>query len=431
LLQIKDDPDRLVRVELPSGDVTTVVDALNLVRPLGNRGALLLTATGSSRNDTSVYDGREARTLFSGDCHYTAAPDGTRIYAVGSCVGKENGLVALDVATGKPSVVDKRAALTTVWQILVSPNGKWVAYTEGDSDVNNRTITVASAAGNAYTIASAPGVYLVDFASDDLLIFQTGGKADLHGDLRGHTPGSGDTSFVIASDRFPGYGYPYTGYQFSPDRTRILAAKMPGPSDTPRSGALFSIPLHGGDPTLLLADWAYPLRDMTDPFAFDSQGKYAVYVSTRNGDLTSFSVWAVDMQGSSPRKLSDGWGFGLTHATSSVVLYDNADKGRFRVRLTDLATGRDRLSYSSSAQILSAAAFRGDQAVLFSEDGVKRRAGFMSVSHPEPIVLGEWTEPSSRGVTRLPVYPDPTGCFTVINTDLPTGTGTRLVLLPE
>lgn len=432
LLQVRGDTDSLIRVDLPSGNTTPIVDALNFAEPLGNGRAFLLYATGSTRDDLSVYDGKEVRKLWSGLCDFQPAPDGTRLYAVGPCVGAEDGLEMIDVATGMASIVDKRATKATTWDIAVSPNGQWVAYTTGDNDVNNRTIAVVNVAGSSYTIASTPGVVLLEFVSDDLLVFQTGGKSDYHGDIRGHVPGSGDTSFLIASDRYPGYGYSYYGYQLSPDRTRVLAVKMPVSSDTSRSASLYSVPVHGGDPLLLVADWSLPNPDMLYPFAFDSQGKYAVYVSMRDPHLPSFEVWAVDMQGSTPRKLSNDWAFGPTPATSSVLLSDTDDDGRYRLRLTDLATGRDRLSYSSSFQLWSATALRSDQAVLFAElAGGTRRSRFMSASHPQSVVLGEWEDLDCRGCSPMPVLADPTGCFTVVNTDVAPGPGTRLVLLPE
>ena len=98
----------------------------------------------------------------------------------------------------------------------------------------------------------------------------------------------------------------------------------------------------------------------------------------------------------------------------------------------DLATGRERLSYSAKGDIISAMALRGDQTVLFAEaDGGKRRVRFMSARYPQSVVLGEWAESDCRGCSPMPVEADPTGCFTVVNTDVAPGPGVRLVLLPE
>jgi hypothetical protein len=434
LLQVRGATDRLIRVELPSGNTSTVVDALSAAEPLGSSGAFLLYRTGSGGDDTVVYDGKQVRKLFSGTCILGPTPDGTRLYVAGQCVGEENGLEVIDVATGTSNIVDKHAVMGP---IMVSPNGQWIAYQTGNSyNVNDRTIVVADAAGSSYTIASAQDVSLLEFASDDLLVFQATGPSDSPGDIRGHVPGSGDTSFVIAADQYPGYDFPCYGHQFSPDRTRMLAVKWSAPSDTNRSTAIYSVPLHGGDPLLLLENWSVD-SSVGQPFAFDSQGRYAMYVSlsgyepVAQGPVSTYTVSVVDMQGSRPRKLSGGWEFEVTPATSSVLLIDTAADGRYRLRLTDLATGFDRLSYSSYAQVYSPTALRGDQAVLFAElDGATRRSRFMSVSYPQSVVLGEWDDPDYRGLSPMPVEADPTGCFTVVNTEVPSP-GTRLVLLPK
>ena len=320
---------------------------------------------------------------------------------------------------------------------MVSPNGHWIAYQTGDSyNVNDRTIVVADTTGSSYTIALAQNVSLLEFASDDLLVFQTDGLSGSPGDIRGHVPGSGDTSFVIAADRYPGYGFPCYGHQFSPDRTRVLAVGWSAPSDPSSVTSIYSVPLHSGDPLLLVEDWSVPFS-VVQAFAFDSQGKYAMYVSlsgyesAAQGPLPTYEVSVVDMQGSKPRNLSNGWEFEVPPATSSVLLIDTVADGRYRLRLTDLATGLDRLSYFSNAQVYSPTALRSDRAVLFAElDGDTRRSRFMSASHPQSLVLGEWDDPDNSGILTYAGGGYPTECFTVVNTELPSP-GTRLVLLPE
>jgi hypothetical protein len=303
-----------------------------------------------------------------------------------------------------------------------------VAYTTGDNDLDNRMLAVANVGGDAYTLASVRGVVLLEFIADDFLVFHTGGKVDFHGDIRGHVPGSGDTSFLIAADWWVGAGYPYYHYEFSPDRTRVLAAKIPVSSDTPFKVQLYSVPLRGGEPQLLVKDWVFPSPYITYPCGFDSEGKYVVYMSPREGDTQSYTTWIVDTQGSPPRKLADGSASPIP-GTSSVLIYDAAVAGKYRLRLADFATLRDKLSYSSSNS-LDATPLWGDQALLFSEyDGSTVRARFMSVSHPQPVLLGTWSESGCRGCSPLRLQPDPTECFTLVNTDV--GPGTRLVLLPR
>lgn len=158
-----------------------------------------------------------------------------------------------------------------------------------------------------------------------------------------------------------------------------------------------------------------------------------MYSAYARGNPEKFPLAVVDWQGSTPRTLSDDGGYILTPATSGVLIVENLPDGqRSRMRLTDLVTGRDRLSYSSNANLEPVAVLRNDQAFLFAEfAGETQRARFLSARHPQSVVLGEWNESGCRGCARLVVEADPTGCFTVVNTDQPSNPGTRLVVFPE
>jgi hypothetical protein len=79
LLQVRGDEDSLIRVDLPSGKTTTIVDRLNAAWPLGSKGTFLLRGTGSNGDDISVYDGKEVRKILSGLCNLQPTPDGTRL----------------------------------------------------------------------------------------------------------------------------------------------------------------------------------------------------------------------------------------------------------------------------------------------------------------------------------------------------------------
>lgn len=432
LLHLQGEPGRLIRVALPSGEISTVADPIGLVMPLGEGKAFLLARTGVDRKETWLYDGNQVRPLYSGACHVTATPDGSILYAVGPCVGEENGLSRIDPATGTRIAIDQRVGLSTKPDIRFSPSGQWIAYGITDPEDSQRTLAVADAAGKVYSITTDRKVYLVDFASDHLMLFQTEGPPGTPGDIRGHVPGSGDTSFLVAADRAPGDD---DGYVFSPDRSQILVVKRPGPNEPDDANALYRLPLDGGDPILLVANWSLPAADSRpSPVTFDSQGKYVVYSAYSRGTPERFPVAVVDLQGSAPRTLADNGGFILGTASSSALIIDSRPEGQpTRLRLTDLATGRDRLSYSAKAGFgLVAEVLRNDQAFVFDEsEGETHRARFVSARHSNSVVLGEWKEPDCRGCSQLILQVDPTGCFTVVNTDDASPPGTRLVLLPE
>ena len=431
LLQLQGTPRRLIRVDRPSGKISTIADSVGLVTSLGGGKALLLEGTGVDGWETGLYDGNQVRPLYRGVCDVSATPDGTILYAVGPCVGAENGLTRIDLATATRTTLDPRVALNTQPGIQVSQSGQWIAYGITDPENRQRTIAVADAAGKVYAITTDRKVYLVAFASDHLMLFQTEGPPGTPGDLWGHVPGSGDTSFLLAADRSPGND---DGYAFSPDRSQILAVKRPGPSEARSANSLYRLPLDGGDPLLLVTNWSIPSPgSRPNPISFDSQGKFVLYSSDAGGNTGAVSLAVVDGQGSPPRTLSNDGGFILAPASSGVLIVENRPEGqKSHLRLTDLATGRDRLSYSSKANLEPVAVLRNDQAFLFAEfEGEKQRARFVSARHPHSVVLGEWHESGCRGCERQVLQADPTGCFTVVNTDQNSNSGTRLVLFPE
>lgn len=432
LLLSLDEPRRVVRVALPSGEVSTVADPIASVTSLGGGKAFLLGGTGVDRDETWLYDGNQVRPLYSGFCHVSATPDAAFLYAIGPCVGTENGLTRIDLATGTRLTIDPRARSNADLGIRVAPNGQWIAYGISDPQDSQRTIAVADAAGNVYPITTAQKVYLVEFVSDELMLFQTEGPPGTPGDMRGHVTGSGDTSFLIAADRSPGSD---DSYEISRDRSQVLAVKRPDPAGLSGLSSIYSVPLDGGEPVLLVASWSSPFPDARPhPISFDSQGKYVLYSSYSRGDAAKFPLAVVDLQGSSPRTLSDDGGFILSPTTSDVVIVDHVPNSeRSRLRLTDLATGRARLSYSSNADLMDVAVLRNGQAFLVVElEGyTTQRVRFVSAKHPNSVVIGEWYQARCRGCWQPVVDADPSGCFTVVTTDAPDNPGSRLVLLPE
>jgi hypothetical protein len=99
----------------------------------------------------------------------------------------------------------------------------------------------------------------------------------------------------------------------------------------------------------------------------------------------------------------------------------------------------DTLSFATDGAIGVANFAPDGHGILFVEsktsDNFKLR--FLSTVYPGSTILGEWTS-TNLWMTAgdispvLGAYPvDPTGCFTIIDTDLAPGPGTRLVLLPN
>jgi hypothetical protein len=425
---------RLIRIDLPSGDITTIVDGIKRAEPLGLGGAFLLYGTGSDGNDTSVYDGKQVRTLLNGACYHKPTPDGRRVYFMRDCSYQGPGdLEVVEVATGGVMPVAK---YVTNGEVVVTPNSRWAAFaTRRPADGSYlSTISLVDAAGKLYTLDSSPGAANPELVSDDLLLFQVWGSSLSMSEIRGHVPGSGDQSYLIGVGD-PGFG----SYQISPDRTRLLVARMDTTSGAVLPGELYSLSLRGDDQRLLTQDlynYAATSRALI-PFGFGGLGKYAVYLSQgTTGALNS--VRAVGLEGGAPRDLASSATFVPAPASSSAILYQTVSPSGQRLTLTDLSTGQDRLAYTSSGSLDRATPLANDDALLFAENVNKDwRLIFISEAQPMPLVLGEWKSSSLamvRSTTTAPAgtYPvDPTGCFTIVDTDLAPGPGTRLVLLPK
>jgi hypothetical protein len=367
-------------------------------------------------------------------CQVRATPDGARLYVLAGCVRdryvapEHIFLEAVERDTGRRTLISYRVVAGTV---AVAPSGRWLAYATSDASglESSHTLHLLQDNGVGYALDSVLGARSPVFASDDLLLF-TGGPCEVTGkgcELRGHRVGSGDVSYLI--DAGHDFG-PYTGYQISPDRSRILAA---APSDAD-SATLYAVTLDGKEQRILTTDlmsyWmvSRPQR----PFAIEASGRYVIYL-TRDGGVAAF-----DFAAGTSTTLADYAVFGLTPSGGSVILTEPG-VGWMRTRLVDLASGADRLAHARQGYITAATPLQHDRALLFVEGPIVdvARLSYLSAGQAKPLVLGEWRV-SQLALQRSPeaepwsYYPvDPTGCFTIVDTDLPPGPGTRLVLLPE
>jgi hypothetical protein len=113
-------------------------------------------------------------------------------------------------------------------------------------------------------------------------------------------------------------------------------------------------------------------------------------------------------------------------------------RGRGRLRLLALDGGTEIASFLTDGSLTAPTFTPEARGLLFvSAPSIRASLRYLSASLPDSVVLGEWTEtllnmrplPYGDPPGRYPV--DPTGCFTVVDTDLAPGPGTRLVLLPE
>jgi len=432
--------DDLLLVRLPSGEVSPIISSISSVEWLQSGTTLLVTVVQDGASDLVVvnFDGSGMRTLVQNVCDHVAATDGNRVYAVHDCDANSTGTMAVvDVASGTSTRLADAATFGTPTPTLstaVSPNGRWVAFLTSilslDTDWSDRVVVVAGADGQVETLTSQPGGRNPGFISDDLLLFAVGDPYQT-GDIRGHVPGTGDTSYLVAANRDPGL----FGFQMSPDRTWVLGAtEIAGYVDE-----LYAIRVDGSSERLLASNIYDYLMDHLARRVFAFSAGNHVICSYGAGDL--FGVESVALDGNAPTLLSAKASFWETPRLDRVVLVEPAFAffGASRLRLVDLATATDVFAYDSNGAIGGVGFPPNDKGLVIIEYQSQDPAQLRYVSANQSVVLGEWLTsqllpvPHSDYYGTLPfIYPiDPTGCFTILDTDLAPGPGTVLAILPQ
>ena len=427
--------DDLLLVRLPSGEVSPIISAIDSAEWLQPGATLLVSAVREGRSDLAVVgsDGSGVRTLVQGVCDHVAASDGSRVYAIHDCGGSKYGTMdVIDVASGASTRLKVGAGFGTLSPTsaaAVSPDGRWVAFLTSivlDGGSPENLLVVGGADGRVETLASQPGAFDQGFVSDRLLLFRTDWYLP-NGGIHGHVPGTGDTSYVVAAKRDPGL----FGYQASPDGTWLLGAT----ETTGAGGDLYAIRLDGAGELLLASDLLdFMMSEMARRvFAFSASGR-VIY----NRDLLG-GVATVGLDGGTPTVLSDRASFLETPRLDRVALVEpkGPTPAASRLRLVDLESAADVFAYDSDGGTWAIGFPPSGRGLVFTESRSPSPNRLRYVSADQSVVLGEWQathfwpDTSYHG-TPPSTYPvDPTGCFTVFDTDLTPGPGTRLAVLPQ
>jgi hypothetical protein len=435
--------DDLLLVQLPSGEVSPIISSISSAEWLQPGATLLVKAAQAGRTDLMAVnsDGSGSRTLMQSVCSHVAAPDGNRVYAIHDCDPNNTGTMAVvDVATGTSTYLADAATFATPLPTLpaaVSPNGRWVTFVTSIPSLStgwsDSVVVVAGADGQVETLTSQPGARHPAFVSDDLLLFAVGDPYQM-GDIRGHVPGTGDTSYLVAANRDPGL----FGFEVSPDKTWVLGATE-ATEVTGSGDELYAIRVDGSEERLLASNLYGYLMDQLAKrvFAFSSGG-HVIYASDAG---LSLAVASVGLDGNAPTALSASASFMETPRLDRVVLVEPefATAGTSHLRLVDLASGTDVFLYVSPGAIGAVGFPPNDYGLLVIEYRSPETDQLRYVSANQSVVLGEWQTSQLLPVLHsnyygtLPyIYPiDPTGCFTVFDTDLAPGPGTRLAILPQ
>jgi hypothetical protein len=429
--------DDLVLVRLPSGEVSPIISSITSAEWLQPGSTLLATAVRDGRSDLVVVssDGSGVRTLVQGVCDHVAAPDGSRVYAIHDCDSHNTGTMdVFDVASGASTHLAEGATFgtpTPTRSTAVSPDGRWVAFMTSipsDGGASHDILVVGGADGRVENLTSQPSAHDPAFVSDDLVLFVTGNLFQM-GDIRGYVPGTGDTSYLVATKRNPGL----FGYQVSPDKTWVLAAT----ETTGYVDELYAERLDGSSERLLASDlYDFRMNQLAlRVFAFSASGRV---IYNTGHDL---GVATIGLDGGTPTVLSGGASFLEAPRLDRVALLEPVyfAAGTGRLRLVDLASGTDVFAYDSDGGIGTIGFSPNDRGMVFAERRLPGPNRLRYASADQSVVLGEWQTTyfrhdslSDRYGTLLDIYPvDPTGCFTVFDTDLAPGPGTRLAILPQ
>ena len=166
-------------------------------------------------------------------------------------------------------------------------------------------------------------------------------------------------------------------------------------------------------------------------------GRWAPVVTENTASCWSDCAFrSVDLSAGTPQKLSDGRDFVLSPTKAQIALRESPGDARLnRLRLVALDAGADLLSFTTDGSIADVQFLPDGRGIVFLDMPASgpRHLRFISPAHPDSVELAQWTDSIlSAPVGPFGSYPiDPTGCFTIADTDLAPGPGTRLVLLPE
>lgn len=370
-------------------------------------------------------------------CAHLMSPDGSRVIMFGNC----------NVVTAELSVIDTRTGLRTNLgqtmrnsdsqgpNVVFSPSGEWLAYvqpspgTDGSAS-SDTLIRVVDGRTNAYALKSAPAAAHPTFASDKNLLFTTQRSSSMTVDVRAHVVGSGDTSRVIARD--VGFDGHFDGH-VSPDGQWVLAAVLPLP-DFQSSYALSAFSLDGRE--VALASDLFPFftaDNLWHASAFAADNRHVVYLTSR----PSFGTAVVERAGGAASSLSSDHSFVIPPSGNLLALMETRSRP-MRVRLTNLDTTQD-VAVAEPTRNPSHVGFTPNGAsVLFVEEALAStpaRLQHLSGTTGAVTALAQWKVNQLLPFAPCcnepgPGYPiDPTGCFTVVDSDLEGDT--RLILLPE
>jgi len=428
VVQAAGPPDDLLLVALPEGVPQMLLAGVKNAEWLGRSGMVLAEMHSTGDLVVAPLDGTPLRTIARNSCAHLAVPDGSRVFAVSDCnarpiIGK---LDEIDVATNTTTPRASEAANV----LAVSPSGRFAAYVAHDPESDgimhvldgDRDLTLSPAA------ADAPA-----FVSGERLLFLTPGSHLSNAHLQ--VPGTNATSQLVAQDRHFGF----RGYRISPDGSRALAAQWPATRQPPFATDLFAIRVDGAVGETLLANdlLPYDLSQLgISPFTFTADGGRVVFMASSS--TAPMGVFAVQSIGGDRRQLALGNAFAVSpYADRVAIIETNSSSNKQAIHFVAAATGVEAFTASSDSAVGGVAFVAGDRGLVYVERASPNRLHHVSFVDGGNTTIAAWNRsqiplgdgPQGEIRTGYPV--DPTGCFTIVDSDVPESAGTSLVVLPD
>jgi len=422
-------PDDLLLVQLPEGVPQMLLSGVRSAEWLGGSGQVLATMSSSGDLVVVSLDGTATRTIARNTCAHLAVPDGSRVFAVSDCnarptVGK---LAEIDVAT---NTATPRASEATN-ALAVSPSGRFAAFVAHDPDGDDIMHVLD---GDRDLTLSPVAVDAPAFVADERLLFLTPGSRLLSNAYL-QVPGTNATSQLVAQDRHFGF----RGYRISPDGSLALAAQWPATRQPPFVTDLVTIRLDGAVGETLLANdlLPYDLNQLgISPFTFTADGRRVLFMASNT--TSPMGVFTVQSTGGDRRRLALGHAFAVSpYADRVAILEIDSSTNKQTIHFVAAATGVEAFTISSDGAIGGLGFVPGDRGLVYVERASPNRLHHVSFADGRNTAIAAWNRsqiplgdmPQGEMRTGYPV--DPTGCFTIVDSDLPESAGTSLVVLPD
>ena len=433
--------DDVFLVTLPIGPISPVIYGVRTIEWLGTSGDLLAVLSPGNELVVAPVDGSGSRVIARAACAWMATPDGSRLFVVRDCTSAGAGVLdEIDVASG---VATTRAPLVAKdGGLAISPSGRFLAYVTAsapDGGGGGGVLHVLDADRDQALVARAPA-YAPAWVSDQRLLFLDGTRSFGQTDAYVHVPGTGDSAILVAQSRHFGFN----GYRISPDRSLVLAATWA--NSFPWANTLYAVRLDGSGEQLLTDKmYAYHMNQIAiTPFAFTADGMRVITVGPQD---STAGIYAASLDGTTNTKIADGYGFVVSPFADRIAAIDIVSMRDQHIVRIVASTGSGSFKFTTtSGTLIRAPTFvPGDRGLLYVESPMTGLTGVgpTALNHLS-FVDGRITQLGRWGRSQLPVvgypigevapgYPwiDPTGCFAIVDSDLPESPGTSLVVLPD